>query len=239
MSDLPSELKQIAPYIQRAQELATVDPVVSYFCTYYAARLAIASGSNTPASQAYLSQLLDQLETEKERIKEDPKMANDLVASQHCKTFALKVFAKADTEDRNGRATKVTARNFIVASQFLQILAGFGELPEDVQEKVRYAKWKAADIVKALREGRQPTQAPGEQQQQQQQQQPDAGSPQPNVTASDIFAWPSPPAVSAPAQSMPPAQPMPPVQPTTPQQPTSVVQNSQFDSLPSVPLQPH
>jgi len=39
----------------------------------------------------------------------------------------------------------------------LQILRQFGELPEDLVDVQRYAAWKAADIRKALREGRQPT----------------------------------------------------------------------------------
>lgn len=38
----------------------------------------------------------------------------------------------------------------------LQILRQFGELPEDLVDMQRYAAWKAADIRKALREGRQP-----------------------------------------------------------------------------------
>ncbi|KAJ2489569.1 hypothetical protein GGI11_009256, partial [Coemansia sp. RSA 2049] len=55
------------------------------------------------------------------------------------------------------RATRTTARNFIVASQFLQIVAAFGPLPDDVAEKIRYAKWRAAEILRAIREGRQPS----------------------------------------------------------------------------------
>ncbi len=38
-----------------------------------------------------------------------------------------------------------------------QILAQFGELAIDIAEKQRYAAWKAADINKAVREGRAPT----------------------------------------------------------------------------------
>lgn len=42
----------------------------------------------------------------------------------------------------------------------LQILNQFGPLPPDLAEVQRYAAWKAADIGKALREGRQPTPGP-------------------------------------------------------------------------------
>ena len=36
----------------------------------------------------------------------------------------------------------------------------FGELPPDMQERQQYAAWKAADIRKALREGRTPIAGP-------------------------------------------------------------------------------
>jgi hypothetical protein len=42
----------------------------------------------------------------------------------------------------------------------VQILNQFGELPADLADVQRYAAWKAADIGKALREGRQPTPGP-------------------------------------------------------------------------------
>lgn len=41
-----------------------------------------------------------------------------------------------------------------------QILNQFGPLPPDLADVQRYAAWKAADIGKALREGRQPTPGP-------------------------------------------------------------------------------
>ncbi len=56
-----------------------------------------------------------------------------------------------------------TARTFYAAGTFLDILKQFGEPSEDVLEKTRYSKWKAADILKALKEGRTPAPgAPGE-----------------------------------------------------------------------------
>lgn len=42
----------------------------------------------------------------------------------------------------------------------IQILRQFGELPEDMAERQQYAAWKAADIRKALREGRVPQAGP-------------------------------------------------------------------------------
>ena len=54
-------------------------------------------------------------------------------------------------------ADKGTARTFYAAGNFFDILAQFGELSEEVKQKKKYAKWKAADILAAIKEGRAPT----------------------------------------------------------------------------------
>jgi len=59
----------------------------------------------------------------------------------------------ADDEDRTGKATKTTAHNFLAASQFFDVLAQFGEISNEIQEKKKYSKWKAADINGALKKG--------------------------------------------------------------------------------------
>jgi vacuolar protein sorting-associated protein VTA1 len=45
----------------------------------------------------------------------------------------MKIFNKADDEDRNGLATQKTAKTFHAASLFLELLKTFGELDEDVE----------------------------------------------------------------------------------------------------------
>ena len=60
-------------------------------------------------------------------------------------------------------STRNTARTFYAAGPFFDILKQFGELEIDVQEKTKYCKFKAADILKAIKEGRTPKPgAPGE-----------------------------------------------------------------------------
>jgi vacuolar protein sorting-associated protein VTA1 len=50
----------------------------------------------------------------------------------------LKIFLNADDEDRNGMASKKTAKTFLAASVFLELLKVFGEteLDPDVQSKM-------------------------------------------------------------------------------------------------------
>ena len=88
-----------------------------------------------------------------------------------CLEFASRVFLAADNEDRSGQATKKTAKMFFVASHFMDVVQGFAtggggegedalDVPKEVAERARYARWKAADIVKAINEGRQPVPGP-------------------------------------------------------------------------------
>lgn len=53
-----------------------------------------------------------------------------------------------------------TAKKFLAAANFLEVLSVVATSTPptiNVPEKIRYAKWKAADIAKAFREGRKPT----------------------------------------------------------------------------------
>lgn len=78
---VPVELKSLAPYFQRAQELKVKDPVMSYWCTclsisstaallvshacvgtYYAAQQGIASKAQSKEARAFLFQVLSILE---------------------------------------------------------------------------------------------------------------------------------------------------------------------------------
>ncbi|CAG8813641.1 2187_t:CDS:2, partial [Dentiscutata erythropus] len=53
-----------------------------------------------------------------------------------------------------------TAKNFLAAAIFLELLKIFGELSSENQEKIKYSKWKATQIIKALKDGQIPTPGP-------------------------------------------------------------------------------
>ncbi|KAL4241649.1 VTA1 family protein [Abortiporus biennis] len=162
---LPKDLKSISPYLQRADELKTKDPIMGYWCAYYAAQVGIALKSRDPASRTFLFELLGTLETMKNQIGPEEAIDNEAVSSAYVENFALKIFAMADNEDRKGQATRATAKKFLAAANFLEILSVFvngsdTSAESTNAEKIRYAKWKAADIAKAYREGRKPTPGP-------------------------------------------------------------------------------
>jgi len=59
----------------------------------------------------------------------------------------------ADDEDRSGKADTNTAKNFLASFQFMEVLSQFGDLAPEIQEKRKYAKWKAANITSSLKKG--------------------------------------------------------------------------------------
>ncbi|XP_072980154.1 protein HOMOLOG OF MAMMALIAN LYST-INTERACTING PROTEIN 5 [Typha angustifolia] len=148
--------KLLLPYLQRADELQKHEPLVAYYCRLYAMErgLRIPQKERTKTTNALLVSLMKQLEKDKKSLKLGPE------DSLYIEGFASNVFAKADKQDRAGRADLNTAKTFYAASIFFEILNQFGELQPDIEQKQKYAVWKAADIRKALKEGRKPEPGP-------------------------------------------------------------------------------
>ena len=142
---------------QRAEEIEKVEPKVAYYCRMYAVEQGLALRNRSPQIDGLLGALLSKLEKDKPELKPPPPGSDD---AAYCERFALSVFARADRVDRAGRADKSTSTAFYAASVFMEILNQFGPLAADVAEAQRYSAWKAADIRKALREGRRPLAGP-------------------------------------------------------------------------------
>lgn len=155
-------LKSIAPYLQRAEELVNQQPVVAYWCAYYAAQLGINLKAKDAASRTLLLNLLNALERLKVQIGPNDTIDSEPASAAFVENFALKIFRIADDEDREGHATRSTAKKFLAAANFFEVLKVFptADISDTIDGKIKYAKWKAADIAKAYREGRKPTAGP-------------------------------------------------------------------------------
>jgi vacuolar protein sorting-associated protein VTA1 len=160
---IPPELKKITPYVRRAEELDRdkVNPesrVVAYYCRQYAVHAGISAATSLDG-KACLGELLGNLEGEKKVMDTFTRDEAHLL----CSKFANKIFDKADLEDRTGGATRETAKTFYAAASFLEILQQFYHDDDDSEEsaeqkkKAVYSKWKATEILKAIKEGRTPT----------------------------------------------------------------------------------
>ncbi|GKV38727.1 hypothetical protein SLEP1_g46608 [Rubroshorea leprosula] len=92
--------KLLLPYLQRADELQKHDHLVAYYCRLYAMErgLKIPNSERTKTTNALLASLMNQLEKDKKSLKLGPE------DNLHLEGFALNVFAKADKQDRAGKA---------------------------------------------------------------------------------------------------------------------------------------
>lgn len=157
---VPETFKTLVSTIKRAEELEKdskeESKIIAYYCRLHVVTkgMKLRGSSNNPEDSKFLSVQFDILERMKKTTTIVPEKGPEL-----CKNFALAVFNKADEEDRSGFADKTTAKIFYSAGTFFDILEQFGELDKESQEKRRFAKWKATEILNALREGRTP--APG------------------------------------------------------------------------------
>jgi hypothetical protein len=147
----PASLKAIKPYLERATELQDKDPVVAYHCRLYALQEAMRLRANLPKEDmGFVMTLMDTLEKEKSVLGE---LDNPSVLVEN---FAQDLFQRADDADRAGRYDMRTGKAFLVASQLIDVCKQFGELPADLAEKAKYAKWRFVEIAKATKEGRTP-----------------------------------------------------------------------------------
>ena len=133
------------------------------------------------ASKSFLGELLNVLEKEKGAMSTFSKGEHWTI----CRKVADRVFDKADSEDRAGLADKGTAKTFYAAGTFYEILQQFYEKDADdaMKEKIEeeeqkrvYCKWKATDILNAIKEGRDPAIGGYQQQQAEEEEQPVGGS---------------------------------------------------------------
>jgi vacuolar protein sorting-associated protein VTA1 len=92
-------------FLVRSKELENRDPVVSYYCKYYAVKLMIEETKEKDVITKWLTELEAQQKSGVEAI------VNHLVGKAHVEQFALKVFNNADNQYREGGRTQLRAFN--------------------------------------------------------------------------------------------------------------------------------
>ena len=92
---------------------------------YYAAQQGIALKALGPANRNFLSSLLTTLENLRATIGPSDAINVESVAGVYVEDFALRVFNVADNEDRNGKANRSTAKKFLAAATFLEVMKVF------------------------------------------------------------------------------------------------------------------
>jgi len=156
--ELPDKLKPYKRFIVQANQIQKVQPLIAYYCRLYVLNQVIAmpKAERDKSVTDFLLTLMDAVENDKKGL--EISASEDF---EKVKTFADNVFANADAQDRDSAegATMKTAQAFLTSSALYDVLAVFKEKEVDaeVKTKTKYAKFKAADIAKSIKEGKKPS----------------------------------------------------------------------------------
>lgn len=166
LSNPPASIaKSVKPFISRANELATVKPSISYFCKLYAARIILDAKLHVDNEEVtvYVSKLLDDIEELKDNASEELSqlLNDDALALKYIKDFAFEIFDNLNQKVENKCVTKNTALEFIASVNFLQLTTLWEEelskeQLNDVKQRIKYAKFQAARILKCIKNGTNP-----------------------------------------------------------------------------------
>ncbi|KXH58474.1 hypothetical protein CSAL01_05059 [Colletotrichum salicis] len=160
---IPDSLRQadITRFINRANQLRQHKPVVTYWCEYWVVNQILAKGLHNvdDESLSYTTNLMDRLEQTKTENAQEEAITDDTVGQAYVEQFAQETLDRAEKVMRANRVTRQTADTFDAAATFLLLGNIWSAVDEETLKKVKYAKWNAARILKALKEGKDPNES--------------------------------------------------------------------------------
>ncbi|KAL2168900.1 hypothetical protein VTG60DRAFT_6735 [Thermothelomyces hinnuleus] len=145
----------------KAAQLQTVKPIMAYWCEYWAVNQILAKQLHT-ADEAilnYTTKLIDKLEQTKAEYANEDAITDDAAGQAYVEQFAQETLDRAERVVKAGRVTQQTATTFDAAATFFHVVNIWGPVDQETQQKIKYAKWNAARIVKAIKEGKDPNES--------------------------------------------------------------------------------
>ncbi|KAI9668812.1 MAG: hypothetical protein M1831_000881 [Alyxoria varia] len=160
-TNIPEKLRPlgISPFIHRANQLERLKPPIAYWTYYHTLNTIISHSlqSADPSCTSYATLLMDKLEDMKTAHAADSAFTDDLAGQAYVEQFALETFERADKAVRANAVSKQTADTFQAAAVFLELLQIWqNPPPAEIREKIKYAKWNALRIAKAVKAGEDP-----------------------------------------------------------------------------------
>ncbi|KAH9894687.1 DUF605-domain-containing protein [Xylariomycetidae sp. FL2044] len=262
-ANIPAKLKQagVTPFVLRANQLATAKPVISYWCQYWVVNQILSKQLHSADQECleFTTNLMDKLEQTKVEQAGNDAILDDVAGQAYVEQFAQETFERALRPLKANKVTQQTASTFEAAATFFQLVNIWGQPDQETLDKIKYAKWNAARIVKAVKEGRDPNESNPKQEEAKQEDEvpsldpndPEVqllGASQPRPASVEEVAdegerlQPTSSAypgsqhiqVSAPTSPLPPSAPAPDqVSPIAPPEPSAAGPGSYFPQAPS------
>ncbi|KAL2076093.1 hypothetical protein VTL71DRAFT_1036 [Oculimacula yallundae] len=162
-TQIPSTLKtaDLSRFIVRASQLETAKPVIAYWCEYWIVNQILAKGLHNGDDETlkYTMALMDKLERIKADNATNDAILDDVAGQAYVEHFGLETFFRADRTIKANAVTRQTADTFQAAATFLELVNIWRPPDADTAAKIKYAKWNAIRIMRALKEGKDPNES--------------------------------------------------------------------------------
>ncbi|KAH7076922.1 Sec1 family-domain-containing protein [Paraphoma chrysanthemicola] len=158
--NVPAKLKglQLGQLAKRAAQLEKFKPIITYWLRFHIVQKIIASGLHSADQEctAYTTDLMEKLEHAKAQNPNEDALLDDVAANAYCEQFALQTFAKGDKDMTEDKATNNTVDTLLAAAAFLEVLTVWKKDDPEITAKIKYAKYHALRILKAIKAGEDP-----------------------------------------------------------------------------------
>ncbi|KAM3465095.1 hypothetical protein BB8028_0003g09700 [Beauveria bassiana] len=160
---LPAAFKipEISRFINRANQLRAVKPAIAYWCEYHAVNQIVGKSLHTTDDECFnfTRTLIERLEATKAERADDDAITDNTAGQAYVEMFAQETFDRAERTMRANRVTRQTADTFDAAATFFDLTREWGTPEPETLQKIKFAKWNAARILKAIRQGDDPNES--------------------------------------------------------------------------------
>lgn len=162
-TNIPAALKQagITPFVVRGNQLRTAKPVISYWCDYWVVNQILAKQLHNVDEEClqFTTAMMDQLEEMKATNQGNTAILDDNEGRAYVEQFAQETLDRAMRPLKANKVTQQTAVTFEAAATFLQLINIWGAPGIEIDKKIKFAKWNAARILRAIKEGKDPNES--------------------------------------------------------------------------------
>ncbi|KIV85357.1 hypothetical protein PV11_01058 [Exophiala sideris] len=159
-TQVPAALKaaDITRFAHRAAQLEKPKPIIAYWCEYWIVNQILSKGLHNADQEClvYTTTLMDKLEQFKAEHSEEPAVTDDIAGKAYVEQFGSELFERADNAVRANKASAQTADTFLASATFLDLCQIWGPIDPEIGAKIKYAKYHALRIAKALKAGEDP-----------------------------------------------------------------------------------
>ncbi|KAI0509087.1 Vta1 like-domain-containing protein [Xylaria bambusicola] len=162
-ANVPGKIKPagVTPFIVRAVQLETAKPVIAYWCYYWVVQQILKRSLHNEDEEClqFTTTVMDKLEQMKTDQANNDAILDDVAGQAYVEQFAQETFDRALRPLKANKVTQQTASTFEAAATFFQLVNIWGQPDPETQDKIKYAKWNAARILKAIKEGKDPNES--------------------------------------------------------------------------------